>query len=377
MQFASHDWVERRGRGQTLLAFCQARPGTTRKLMAPMTSPPWHKEHYVTTQRNSTRIPQWSSPERASWIRDHVVLVACIAVVVLVLVVASVTIAQNLLSTHSSTTSASTGRITYLGVYEPGAPDSYAGIEQFGRAVGRQPNLVSYYSGWNESFQTTFAETAASHGATTIVQIDPTNISLARIAAGGYDSYLTAYADNVAEFRRPIIISFGHEMNGDWETWGYHNTPPQIFIAAWRHIVTLFRQQGANNAIWLWQVNSLGGSKTGPPRDWWPGPRYVTWVGVSGYYYLPGDTFDNVFNPVVTAVRQFTQDPVLIAETAVGPQAGQTRGIADLFAGIRMQHDIGLVWFDKHSTGGLYKGEDWRLEGNRAALAAFRKGLSG
>jgi mannan endo-1,4-beta-mannosidase len=328
------------------------------------------------TQQNSTRTPQWSTPERVSWVKGHVVLVACVAIVVLGLVAASVTITRNLMGTQSSTPSA-TQHIKYLGVYEPGAPGSYAGIEQFGRAVGRYPNLVSYYSGWGEAFQEPFAQAAANRGATTIVQIDPTNISLARIAAGGYDPYLTAYAGDVAEFGRKVIISFGHEMNGDWETWGYHHTPAQTFIAAWRHIVTLFRKQGADNVIWLWQVNSLGGAQTGPPRDWWPGPQYVAWVGVSGYYYVPGNTFDNVFNPVVNAVKQFTQDPVLIAETGVGPLAGQKRGIADLFAGIRMQHDIGLVWFDQHSTGGLYRGEDWRLEDNRTALAAFRKGLRG
>ena len=99
--------------------------------------------------------------------------------------------------------------------------------------------------------------------------------------------------------------------------------------------------------------------------------------GVSGYYYVPGETFDYIFNPVVTAIRQFTQDPLLIAETAVGPLAGQSRGSKDLFAGLRMQHYLGLVWFDQHSYGGLYKGEDWRLEGDTVGLTAFRDALKG
>jgi hypothetical protein len=100
-------------------------------------------------------------------------------------------------------------------------------------------------------------------------------------------------------------------------------------------------------------------------------------VGISGYYYVPGATFDNIFNPVITAVRQITKDPILIAETGVGPEAGQTRGIKDLFRGLRLQHVLGLVWFDKHSYGGIYKGENWRLEGNPVALAAFRRALRG
>jgi mannan endo-1,4-beta-mannosidase len=333
-------------------------------------------EEYCVSQRNPRHTSQ-SRGRRGTWVGRHMSLVVCAAL--LIAIGSAIAIVKVTGLSPSKTARLATGDprpLRYVGVYEPGAPGSYSGIQEFARAVGRQPNLVSYYSGWGEKFQVEFAEAAAKYGATAIVQMDPTNISIASIADGKYDSYLTSFADEVVAFGRPVVICFGHEMNGFWETWGYHHTPPATFVAAWRHIVTIFHHQGADNAKWLWQVNSLS-SQTGPVRDWWPGAAYVTWVGVSGYYYLPGDNFDNVFNPVVTAVRQFTQDPVLIAETAVGPQAGQSRGIKDLFAGIRAQGDLGLVWFDQHSYGGLYKGEDWRLEGNAVALAAFRRGLSG
>lgn len=313
--------------------------------------------------------------QRTTRARRHVGLIACITGVVAVLL-AVVVVEVSDAPSGSPAPSASSQHVRYLGVYEPGSPSSYSGVEKFARAVGRQPDLVSYYSGWGEKFQKDFAATASNHGATAIVQIDPNNISLANIAAGTYDSYLISFADDVAAFRHQVVICFGHEMNGFWETWGYHHTPAKTFIAAWRHIVNLFRSQHANNVIWLWQVNSSS-SQTGPVRDWWPGSQYVTWVGVSGYYYLPGNTFDNVFNPVVADIRQFTHAPLLIAETAVGPEAGQPRGIKDLFDGLRLNNYIGLVWFDQHSTGGLYKGEDWRLEDNPAALKAFRSALEG
>jgi Glycosyl hydrolase family 26 len=313
--------------------------------------------------------------QRTRWVRSHVGLIASVAGVVAVLLAVLVV---RLSTTHSAAPApaAAPQHVRYLGVYEPGSPDSYSGVEKFAHAVGRQPDLVSYYSGWGEKFQRTFAATASDHGATTIVQIDPTNISLAEIAAGKYDSYITSFADDVAAFRHKVVICFGHEMNGFWETWGYHHTPAKVFIAAWRHIVNTFRSHNTSNVIWLWQVNSSS-SQTGPARDWWPGSKYVTWVGVSGYYYLPGNNFGNVFNPVISNIRQFSQAPLLIAETAVGPQAGQQRGIKDLFDGLRLNNYIGLVWFDQHSTGGLYKGEDWRLEDSPAALSAFRSALKG
>ena len=314
-----------------------------------------------------------SSQRRVTRVSRLVGAVICAALVVCAAIVAVARVAH---STSNATPPARVQPIRYLGVFEPGSPRSYSGVDGFARAVGRQPNLVTYYGFWGEPFHSTFAETAYEHGATTIVEIDPYDISLAKIAAGDYDSYLLSFASSVAAFKHQVVISFGHEMNGYWYSWGYRHTPATIFIAAWRHIVNVFRQNGTRNVKWLWQVNSIN-SETGPVHDWWPGASYVTWVGVSGYYYLPGNTFDNVFNPIFNAVRQFTQDPILIAETAVGPQAGQSRGIRDLFAGIRSQHYMGLVWFDQHSTGGLYRGENWRLEGNKPAIAAFRKALKG
>jgi mannan endo-1,4-beta-mannosidase len=318
-----------------------------------------------------------SRRRETSWIDRHVGLLACLALVLVIALVVAITRASTTPATRTApAVKQQPQQVRYLGVYEPGAPSTYAGIEQFAHAIGRQPNLVSYYSGWNEVFQRSFAETAASYGATTIVQMDPTGISLARIADGTYDSYLKSFASQVAAFGRTVVISFGHEMNGYWEPWGYHHAPPADFVAAWRHVVTLFRDHGAGNVTWLWQVNSSR-SLTGPVRDWWPGSQYVNWIGVSGYYYVPGNKFSNVFTPVVSEIRKFSQAPLLIAETGVGPQAGQAQGIKNLFTGLRTQHYLGLVWFDQHSYGGLYKGENWRLEDSTAALSAFRTALKG
>jgi mannan endo-1,4-beta-mannosidase len=315
---------------------------------------------------------------RRAWLRGHGSLVTCVIVVlVAMLAVAAVKVYRSVSDTSGSSASVrGAQQIRYLGVHEPDAPSSYAGIDRFAQNVGRQPNLVSYYSGWEEPFQEAFAQTASSHGATTIVFMDPTNISLAKIAAGKYDSYLISFASRVAKFGHPVVISFGHEMNGFWYSWGYRHSRPSDFIAAWRHVVTVFRQRGASNVTWLWVVNSLS-SQTGPAQDWWPGSQYVTWVGIAGYYWLPGESFSYIFGRVVSSIRHFTQAPVLIAETGVGPFPGRSEGIKDLFAGIRAQHYLGLVWFDVHSYGGVYKGENWRLEGTGGALAVFRSALRG
>ena len=204
---------------------------------------------------------------------------------------------------------------SYLGVYEDGSPPGYQPVAGFAAAVHRQPNMVGYYSGWAEPFAASFAQRVRRHGAIPYVQIDPTYASVSGIAAGAYDAYLRSYADSVRNFGHAVVIGFGHEMNGDWYSWGYGHVPPSTFVAAWRHIVTLFRGQGADNVTWLWTVNQ-DRPGTGPVASWWPGAQYVTWVGIDGYYVRPSDTFATVFGRTIDQVRAFTSKPVLLSEAA-------------------------------------------------------------
>jgi len=256
---------------------------------------------------------------------------------------------------------------SYLGIYTAGLPESYAGVSAFTAATGVRPGLVVYYSGWMERFKTAFAREAVKHDAMPLVQIEPTGVSLAAIASGRYDVYLRSYASAVKAFGSQVILSFGHEMNGSWYPWGYQHTSPADFVAAWRHVVTVFRAAGARNVTWLWTVNvGLCRCHIDPPAVWWPGNSYVNWVGIDGYYYQPSWKFAALFGSTIKAVRALTLDPILISETAA-PAAWQTAKIADLFAGIRAYGLLGFVWFDHN------KDQEWSISSPQA-FAAFRRG---
>ena len=141
-------------------------------------------------------------------------------------------------------------------------------------------------------------------------------------------------------------------------------------MEAWRHLVNVFRREGADNVTWLWTIQADVRSKRAYP-EWWPGRQYVTWVGIDGYYYKPSDTFASVFGRTITQVRLFSSKPILLSETAVGPEAGQPAKIADLFNGMANYGTLGLVWFDIAQNDGIYH-QDWRIEDSPAAERAFR-----
>jgi mannan endo-1,4-beta-mannosidase len=260
------------------------------------------------------------------------------------------------------------GMLSYLGVYEPSSPHSYAGVAAFTQLVGYRPQIAVYYSGWWEPFQTAFADEADEHQATPMVQIEPRGVSIAAIAAGQYDAYLIAYARAVRSFGKPVILSFGHEMNADWYGWGYRHTPAAEFVAAWRHIHNLFAAQGADNVTWLWTVNVVGGPQVTAIKAWWPGAAYVTWAGIDGHYFDPSVRFPELFGATLGQIRALTRDPVLVAEAGIAPYVSIER-ITDLFAGATAHNVIGVVWFD-------VKGHNLRLEGDPAAIATFRRAIS-
>jgi hypothetical protein len=265
-----------------------------------------------------------------------------------------------------------TGRTFYLGVFERGVTASYRPVQEFAAATGSKPRIVLCYTAWNGPFEKGFAERAARNGAIPFVQMLPRGVSMASIAAGGSDSYLREYARQVRSYGLPVILSFAPEMNGWWYSWGWTHTKPAVWVAAWRRVVTVFRQQRATNVTWLWTVNKHG-QLTGPVSDYWPGRQYVDWAGIDGYYFTPKSTFASMFGSTIQVIRHLDDNiPILVSETGAGQVAGQARSIPNLFAGIRRFHLIGFVWFDVDQNDGLYH-QDWRLEGDSAALAVFHQ----
>jgi Protein kinase domain/Glycosyl hydrolase family 26 len=271
---------------------------------------------------------------------------------------------------------------SYLGVYVPGRP-AYRPVADFAAAAGQQPNLAGYVTAWGEPFAASFARTLGRHGVVPLVQIDPTLAAVSAIASGADDGYLRSYADSVRDYGHPVVIGFGHEMNATWYSWGYTRIPAPTFVAAWRHVVMLFRQQGADNVTWLWTIQA-DQPGTGPIRSWWPGMNYVTWVGIDGFYTRPSDTFSRVFVPTIEQVRTFSGKPILLSETAVPRRADQYTSIINLFDGMARYGILGLVWFDQDESqqttppgGPGVAGQDWRLEDSPLAEQAFRLGISG
>jgi hypothetical protein len=224
-------------------------------------------------------------------------------------------------------------------------------------------------------FSAPAAKALLNDGAVPLLELEPFGVSMASIAGGQDDKYLSNYAHGVAALNAPVLMSFAPELNGSWYTWGYKDVSPAVAVAAWQHVVTLFRQAGAKNVRWIWIVNTnYNGSEQLPLI--WPGSQYVDMVGLDGYFRFPGVTFASAFAPTLIQVRMFTTVPVMITETAANPAAGKARVVTELVKAMTKYDLAGFIWFAINQSGQPGRGlarADWSLTGT--ALAEYGKAV--
>lgn len=260
-----------------------------------------------------------------------------------------------------------------------GAPD-VASVKFFSRLAGARPRLVMWYQQWSEPlFYPDQLANVASLRAYPMITWDPiengVGIAFSQILAGRYDEYIRASAAAAARWHRPIYIRFGHEMNlpGSLFGPGRSGNTPSSFIAAWRHVVTIFRRAGAWNVEWVWSPN-VDCERHCPFVAFYPGDAWVDWVALDGYNYgaVHSDvwlTFARIFGPPYSLVSRLTSKPMMIAETSSSDQGGSKaewilgmgQALASNFTRVRA-----IVWFQR------VKEADWRINSSPQALVAFR-----
>ena len=269
-----------------------------------------------------------------------------------------------------------------LGVNTADAPGrSGASIDAFTAKAGRAPSIVMWFQSFSEPlFYSSQMPLVHDRGAVPMVTWLPETssgpISMRGLANGSHDAYLRQAAGDARRWGREFFVRFAHEMNGGWVPWatGVNGNTAQDYIDAWRHVVTIFRQEGATNVKWVWSPNTHG---YGVPRfeAFYPGDSWVDWVALDGYNWGSMEasgwrSFADVFGSSYDALVALTDKPVMATETASPEQGGNkaewiTSGLLQQLPS-RMPHMRAVIWFDRN------KEADWRIDSSVASLTAFR-----
>jgi beta-mannanase len=261
------------------------------------------------------------------------------------------------------------------------APENGAALDSYAAMVGRKPDIVLNYKNLTEPLMSSLdiANLEARKETPMITwelfqsTADTSTIPLQSIAAGSYDSYLRSAADLARGLPFEIMIRFAHEMNGTWYGWGGQ---PTAYVEAWRHVVTVFREQGASNVKWVWAPNVDHGEM--PFGQYFPGESWVDYVALDGYNFgttgLGDDRWDSLYLVFASSYAEITtlsSKPLIISETATGEAGGnkaewiRTGFLSTIPA--NFPHVAAVIWFDSD------KEENWQLNSSAASLAAYQE----
>jgi len=196
------------------------------------------------------------------------------------------------------------------GAFDGALPESFAGVTALESRIGEPFAVISFYQAWGDrpdesDFPLRAASTIDRLGSIPMITWEPwvkdfdpalrPNLpppaereyaSLASIARGDYDFYITRWAASAAQYRKPLFLRFAHEMNDPYRyPWGPQNgNRPDDFIAAWKHVHLVFQKMNATNVLWVWSPHIS--------MPWfeyyYPGDEWVDWIGTGVLNY--GDT---------------------------------------------------------------------------------------
>ncbi|HET8958699.1 MAG TPA: glycosyl hydrolase, partial [Microcella sp.] len=150
-----------------------------------------------------------------------------------------------------------------FGVSTPQGPLVSSEIAAVAATIGEQPSIELWYEDFRQPLSAAKLAAVDARGATPLITWEPwvwgggatqTAYRSSRIAAGAHDAQIRQWGQALAAWGKPVMVRYGHEMNGDWYPWadGVNGNKPGDYVAAWRHVHTLVTAQGASNVRWVW-----------------------------------------------------------------------------------------------------------------------------
>jgi mannan endo-1,4-beta-mannosidase len=213
---------------------------------------------------------------------------------------------------------------------------------------------------------------------------------------GRMEEDIRMFARGAKEFGHPFLMRLNNEMNSTWVSYSGHLclNDPDVFKAVWRKVYDIFREEGVDNAIWIFNPNDV----SFPPCRWnshvayYPGNEYVQMIGLTGYntgnYFrdLTGEewrSFTEIYDMLWDMYKDlYAEFPWIITEFACSSVGGDKKAwIDEMFDNISKYTNIKIaVWWSyydpdpREATYGTPARRYW-LDEKPDYLEAFRRGL--
>lgn len=292
---------------------------------------------------------------------------------------------------------------------------TYDAIADFERLTGKHLALVAFGNFWGEqAFPDKTMKIVSGYGAIPLIfwspwdkpyaeNQGPDRFNLPDILAGKWDVYIDQWADAARSYGKPILVSWGLEMNGTWFPWSgsfYDGgrvtgekdgrplyAGPELVKQAYRYVVDRVRARQAKNILWGFHVNHHSVPQTSWNRiaQYYPGPDYVDWLAVSVYGKMVRAEGWISFSTVMDAsYRDLCEldphKPIIVAEWGVGEFPSRSKGefVAKAFSDMQTRYPRvrgAVFWHERwENKDGSYS--NLRVNSSPGSLDAYRQGVA-
>ncbi len=304
----------------------------------------------------------------------------------------------------------------------PGGPSgeeddiTLEGLQMYEKAAGKPLVWVYFSHNWYKSriFPRQTADWIRQAGSIPYMRLmlrsdsqqnhaDP-DYALARILAGDLDADLHAWMEAARNYRSPLLVEYGTEVNGEWFSWngkwngagetdGYGDAAmpdgPERFRDAYRHIIDIGRAEGAANITWVFHVNDydIPDEVWNRMENYYPGDEYIDWLGMSVYgAQTPLDSEWEPFragmdSAYLRMARLSAHKPIALLEfgaTSGNPHISQARWAEEALKDItdmRWKRLIGFSWWNEawQNDDNPAHDTDMQVQTNPELEAVFRR----
>jgi hypothetical protein len=193
---------------------------------------------------------------------------------------------------------------------EPGTQQGTTTLES---RIGRRLAAVRVYYNWNSPWPDANLTWFVSNGYSPLLSVksertDHTFVQWRDIANAQPGSTLyndiVRWATRIKGLGTHVYFTFNHEPETALNSSGVGSE----FIAAWRKVITVFRQQGVTNADYLWIMTAFSFKAKDRRRaiDWYPDEAYLDYIGADAYNWYtcrpgtsnPWNTLEQLVNPM-------------------------------------------------------------------------------
>ena len=148
---------------------------------------------------------------------------------------------------------------------------------------------------------------------------------------------------------KPIMLAPLHELNIASFPWGKQ---PGTAKKVWQTMWDIFEDTGANEyATWIWEIKCSSDLSADNPNSYYPGDKYVDWIGLSAYSRAGKETGSMSFNELIRDTyseihNNHQNKPIMQAEFGTTQRSSQPHWVKNAYITIKSRPGMkaALYW---------------------------------